>query len=442
MAVLLGGESYGRNRVSVKDLRKTFFVNIFFDGSYGKRKRGNRRSLSENFPRNRTISLGTSTETNYSFGTSSEYSIQRNLEYNSYMDNNINIAQSSFNIGKYKFFDYYLFISNKRKEVCSIVRYKFDTTQYENILSDVLAFLEENDDLDFQAREKCHDQKWQETVYVTKSINAISVSCDKYEAHIELFGHNDYVSNNFFEDLANKYEVKVEEIKENKIFFLMQRHNQLLMEAFELPVLDIQIEKQYNDDFQEISEAIIEDINSDKTGLILLHGEAGTGKTSFVQYLTNEVRRKIVFIPPSMFKMLQDPSFLDFLYENRGCTMIIEDSEALLRDRKFDGNADCSFLLNITDGFISKILNMQVICSFNCALSEIDSALLRKGRLLNAYEFKKLNKEKVKILLEEQGYTVDNVEDMTLGDIYNFKHNNNKQFVKKERTKIGFTEID
>ena len=70
--------------------------------------------------------------------------------------------------------------------------------------------------------------------------------------------------------------------------------------------------------------------------------------------------------------------------------------------------------------------------SFNTSLSNIDKALLRKGRLTLKYEFKKLAKDKVKKLIPEEEIK----QDMSLADIYNFKEEND--YSKKQTSTIGF----
>ena len=109
-----------------------------------------------------------------------------------------------------------------------------------------------------------------------------------------------------------------------------------------------------------------------------------------------------------------------------------EDCEKILLNRDHNYNPTMSILLNLTDGIISDILNIKIICTFNTALSNIDKALLRKGRLTLKYEFKKLAKEKVKKLLPDENIT----QDMSLADIYNFKEEND--YSKKQQNKIGF----
>lgn len=55
-----------------------------------------------------------------------------------------------------------------------------------------------------------------------------------------------------------------------------------------------------------------------------------------------------------------------------------------------------STLLNLADEFTADFLELAIICTFNTRISEIDPALLRKGRLRGMQEFKKLDKSQVK----------------------------------------------
>jgi len=55
-------------------------------------------------------------------------------------------------------------------------------------------------------------------------------------------------------------------------------------------------------------------------------------------------------------------------------------------------------LLNISDGLLYDCLNIQIICSFNIDIIKVDSALLRKGRLIAKYEFKELEVAKAQAL--------------------------------------------
>ena len=65
-------------------------------------------------------------------------------------------------------------------------------------------------------------------------------------------------------------------------------------------------------------------------------------------------------------------------------------------------------------------MHQQIIATFNCDLTSIDPALLRKGRLIANYEFNKLDLESSRILSDKLGYGTDGVtEPMTLAEIFN-----------------------
>jgi hypothetical protein len=65
-------------------------------------------------------------------------------------------------------------------------------------------------------------------------------------------------------------------------------------------------------------------------------------------------------------------------------------------------------------------MHQQIIATFNCDLTKIDPALLRKGRLIANYEFNKLDLESSKILSDKLGFGTESIiEPMTLAEIYN-----------------------
>ncbi len=200
------------------------------------------------------------------------------------------------------------------------------------------------------------------------------------------------------------------------------------------------IEKQYNDDFIKEDAKIEKFINDqDRSGLVILHGEKGTGKTTYIRHLINtHPERKFVFVPSGLITLLGEPSFGSFLLSLNNTVIILEDCENAIRDRKtslLGSSSAVSLLLNMTDGLLSDDLGIKFICTFNEDTKNIDSALMRKGRLISKYEFKPLAADKANVLLEElyKKNTEDWTDDekmmhpmyhtdkaLTLADIFNF----------------------
>lgn len=216
---------------------------------------------------------------------------------------------------------------------------------------------------------------------------------------------------------------------------LIHRHSTFSQEEVRTEALDVDLHKNYNDDFIEISETVSDSIKQNNSGMILLHGKPGTGKTTYIKYLISKHREhNFIFVKNEFVDKLLDPDFISFLLKQRNTILIIEDAEKVIssRESKID-NSVVSTILQLTDGLFSDYLNLKIICTFNTHLSKVDTALLRKGRLIALYEFKPLTIEKTHALLES--ISNDKVEEgMTISDIYNFER---KGFTSI-RKKIGF----
>ena len=199
---------------------------------------------------------------------------------------------------------------------------------------------------------------------------------------------------------------------------------------------DIALEQNYNDDLQEVDEVIQRSIGEKKSGLILLHGIPGTGKTSYIKsLLARHEKSKFIFIPNDFVQEILQPQFMTFLLQHRDSILVIEDAEKVIMSRQNSGqNSVVSTILQITDGLFSDYLNIKIICTFNTDVSRIDQALFRKGRMIAFYEFKELSEEKARKLLPEE--LQDQLpERLTLAEIYNIRE---KTFKVGKTKKIGF----
>ena len=198
----------------------------------------------------------------------------------------------------------------------------------------------------------------------------------------------------------------------------------------------LDLEMYYNDDFKEIDSIIRQRLNqqNDK-GIVLLHGLPGTGKTTYLRHLIGELKKKVLFVSPSVAGNLMNPEFIDLLIDNQNSILIIEDAENIMMDRKYNSDSSVSNLLNLSDGLLSDCLSVQVICTFNSSLDLIDSALMRKGRLIAKYEFGKLGVEKAQHLSKQLGFETVIKQPMTIAEIAN-QHEKAQQIEKMEV--IGF----
>lgn len=186
----------------------------------------------------------------------------------------------------------------------------------------------------------------------------------------------------------------------------------------------LDIDKLYNDDFAKQDDKINNFIETeDKSGLVILHGLKGTGKSCYIKNLIHKFpEKKFVYVPANLVSQLGEPSFGSFLSTLDNHIIVLEDCENAIRDRKTTASsASVSLLLNMTDGFLADDLGLKFICTFNENMKNIDSALLRKGRLISKYEFGPLCAEKATNLLKERGIDVTLSKPMSLADIFHYE---------------------
>jgi hypothetical protein len=227
--------------------------------------------------------------------------------------------------------------------------------------------------------------------------------------------------------------------RENNIALVIQTNRGYDTTTFELPKQKLDIELNYGKGFKPIHEKIIGKLNEPKSkGLVLLHGTPGTGKTHYLKYLASKIKNKrVLFIPPFLADFITSPEMTPFLIQNAGSILFIEDAERVITDRTTGGSNGVSNILNITDGILSDILNIQIVATFNMDKAKIDSALLRKGRLIAEHKFDALPLEDTQALIDNLGFDYKADKGMTLTEIYNLSEVEYKSEDKGKPT-IGF----
>lgn len=217
-----------------------------------------------------------------------------------------------------------------------------------------------------------------------------------------------------------------------EINLIVQERNGLRLKALEIKKTKLDINLFYENDFIEVDTIIRNRLkkNQDK-GIVLLHGLPGTGKTTYLRYLIGQIKKRVLFVSPSVATNLMNPDFIQLLMDNPNCVLVIEDAENIIMDRRSSQDSSVSNLLNISDGLLSDFLNVQLICTFNSSLTLIDDALMRKGRLIARYEFGKLGCEKAQRLSNYFGFDTLIERPMSIAEIAN-QHEKSNQVQRVE----------
>lgn len=219
------------------------------------------------------------------------------------------------------------------------------------------------------------------------------------------------------DDLFKKERIKRKE-DSNNLYLLTSDNGYLEVEPYQIKSPEINFELNYNSDFAKIHQTIVNRLSTPQDkGIVLLHGLAGTGKTSYLRWLISNIKKKFIYIPPDMANAISDPSFIKTLLNCPNSILLIEDGENILSKRSGNSNQAISNLLNMSDGLLSDCANIQIIATFNTNIVNIDEALLRKGRLIARYEFKALELDVAKQL--GKSLNIEITESCTLADIYN-----------------------
>ncbi len=241
---------------------------------------------------------------------------------------------------------------------------------------------------------------------------------------------------NEFNYILEDYKYIDEKLEVPKINFVSISDGECYLIEKNLPKkIEIDTDNSYNLTYS--LESILKDIRSDKSGLMLFTGLPGTGKSSLIKYLSQEnLDKKFCFISNSNLDILSSPNFTEFCMNNlQNAILVLEDCEKALLTRDLNKGYDISNILNLTDGIYGDVLNIKIIATLN-TVDKIDSALLRKGRLICKADFKKLSIEQGQNLAKKLNKNIDVKEELQLCEIYNIEDNGG---VINSKQSVGFS---
>lgn len=195
------------------------------------------------------------------------------------------------------------------------------------------------------------------------------------------------------------------------------------------------LELNYGKDLVEKNDKLLNHLKTSKSGLALFSGPPGTGKSTYIKYISTKLNKKIIYLPSSAIEVIASPEFLSFIISQKNSILLLEDAEKVLMNREHNANQGVSNILNISDGLLGDCLKIFIIATFNTSRDLIDPALLRKGRLFLEHEFDKLAPEQCNLIYKKMNIDKTASCPMTLAEIYNQDENYCKV---EKKVKVGF----
>jgi SpoVK/Ycf46/Vps4 family AAA+-type ATPase len=192
------------------------------------------------------------------------------------------------------------------------------------------------------------------------------------------------------------------------------------------PVTLEELALNYGPDFPAWEIEWITRMSRHPSGLTILFGPPGCGKTSYLRALMTRLLGKAVFyfVPVSEVEMLSNPRFVSFWmketkrHQKKQKIAILEDAEELLLPRDGGSRDRVSNLLNIADGFLGDHLKLHVLATTNVPIGRLDPAIMRPGRLVGVREFRRLSREEALRVAEAKGLNLPDQPDFSLAELY------------------------
>lgn len=264
--------------------------------------------------------------------------------------------------------------------------------------------------------------------------------CVRIASEIDL----SYCSVYVFYDLSKNSEQDFAFVKkyihiDNKLKFglIMQQGNGLSITSFSVRLPEKFDIENYGSSFAHHHIKIEDKLKTNDSGLYIFHGPPGTGKSTYIKYLSQSTGKKFIFIPEGMVENLNSPQLISLLISEKNAVLVLEDAEKFIAKRDNGGHNLVSILLNLSDGILSDILQIPLIITYNTDTSNIDDALLRKGRLKYKHEFRHLSIDEGNDILKKNNINIKVSTTTSISDIINIlDENGNKE--KKAKEKLGF----
>lgn len=228
----------------------------------------------------------------------------------------------------------------------------------------------------------------------------IDRNCDRSSVNDICFFYKGDDEYTLIQEIIDEFETCIvnflEEGDGNRVNTISIGANGLEIDPLDIPEIDFDtISNFYNKETFKSVKNLSKAINKSKKGISVLYGERGTGKTSIINYISSLIDRMVLFIPNNMIDVtINNPEFKKLLRRFPNPLIIIDDCEMMFNESFTKSNVLLNNLLQLTDGFLSDSIEVQIILIFNVdSKNEIDHILLESNNLVDLVKFDRLSKK-------------------------------------------------
>ncbi len=296
-----------------------------------------------------------------------------------------------------------------------VVIYSFDNKKW----NDFLTYIKKEHKWERGNYIKNEEHKSDGTVFKTTLIH-LECGVTIFHGGKRVFLYSDpQIEDETISDIKERFiSIEQEKSKSRNIGIIVSRGAGLDVQTFEYSLPEHSIIEYLDPQTKQFHRDVTEQLDTkDGSGLYLMYGKPGTGKTSFIKDVLSKTNKQALFISPFFTESLTSPDLISLLMNYPDSILVIEDAETVLMERKADNSSAVSNLLNLTDGFLADFLNLKIICTFNTDLNNIDEALLREGRMKGMHEFTKIQPERAQKIADVLGSDINPSSPMTLAEI-------------------------
>lgn len=246
-----------------------------------------------------------------------------------------------------------------------------------------------------------------ETVYISYVLIDINQT-DSIVSEITFFyklEEDRILIDEIIDSLVQDCVVDYEESEINKLNSIGLSNNGLELERVETKSDLDAIELYYNSDTMKSVNKLVKKIKKSETGLSILYGERGTGKTSIIHYLSTKLDRIVLFVSNNMIEhTINNPDFRKFIKKYNKVLLVLDDCEMSFNEYFVKSNFIVNNLLQLVDGFLSDTIDLSIVAIFNVeSQDEIDHNLLDCNNLIDIIYFDNLTDKEANELADHLG---------------------------------------